>query len=416
MAEQSFSSRLKHAWNVFRTKESEPFDTPRSLSNHFSYGVGSTSRLDRQRLRLSNERTVVASIFNKIAADVAAVPIKHIKNNKNGRYESTVDSGLNNCLSLEANIDQTGREFVMDLVLSMFDEGVVAAVPVESSVDIERDNAFDILQIRTGRITQWYPRHVKVEVYDDRDGNRKEVVLPKEKVAIVENPFFTIMNESNSTVKRLTEKLNLLDNVDNKAYSSKLDMIIQLPYSVKSEARQKDAEKRISNIEEQLNNSAHGIAYTDVNEHITQLNRPIDNKLVEQIQNLKKDLLNELGIPMEVFDGTADEKTQLNYQNGTIEPILSAITDEFNRKFLTKTARTRGQSIKAIQDPFRLVPIDNIAEIADKFTRNEILSANDIRAIIGIAPVDDPRADELRNKNLNVSDEQLANPLIANNE
>lgn len=419
MPNMSFRDSLKHSWNVFNAQSTNPLDfgknTSRSFNNYFGLGVGSTYRPDRVRLSPNKERNLIASIYNKIATDVAAVKIQHIKINKDGRYESTVDSGLNQCLNIEANLDQTGREFIFDAVMSMFDEGVVALVPVETSVS-RSSNAFDILQLRTGKILQWYPKYVKVQVYDERDGQRKELILPKREICIIENPFFAVMNENNSCAKRLIDKLNLLDNLDNMSYRSKLDLIFQLPYAVRSEKQKEMANERLKTLEDQLENSAHGIAYIGATEHVVQLNRTIENKLIEQIEDLKKDLYSQLGITERVFDGTADEKTMLNYQNSTIEPILSALTNEMIRKFLTKTARTQGQTIQFIVDPFRLVPVDNIAEIADKFTRNEIMSANEIRSIIGISPVADERANELRNKNLNVSDAQLSNPLLVNTE
>lgn len=416
MNEESFGSRLKHAWNVFRAKDRANLDFQPTSTNLVSYGMGSTWRPDRTRLRASNERTIVASLYNKIAVDVAAVPIKHVKLGLNGRYESEIKSGLDYCLNTEANIDQTGREFIFDAVLSMFDEGVVALVPTETNISITDNNTFDIMSMRTGRITQWFPSQVRVEVYDERDGQRKEVLLPKKSIAIVQNPFYAIMNEPNSTLKRLISKLNLLDTLDNQAYSSKLDLILQLPYTIKSPARQEQANNRISELERQLEGSKYGVAYVDGTEKITQLNRSIDNKLIEQIQDLKKDLFSQLGITEAVFDGTADEKTMLNYRNTTIEPILAAFANEMIRKFLTKTARTQGQTIQFIQDPFRLVPVDNIAEIADKFTRNEIMSANELRAIIGMTPVSDERANELRNKNINASEDQINNPVIVDTE
>lgn len=415
MPENSYRDQLKHSWNLLDS-HSGPFDftqPSRSFREIYNLGVGSTSRPDRTKLSPNKERNFIAAIYNKIATDVAAINIQHIKINQDGRYEKTINSGLNECLNVEANIDQTGRELIFDTVMSMFDEGVVALVPVETSVSIKDTSSFDILELRVGRILQWYPDHVRVEVYDERDGRKKEVYIKKRKVCIIQNPFFAVMNEHNSCVKRLMDKINLLDNLDNRAYKSRLDLLIQLPYSVKSPARREVAKQRVADLEKQLESSTYGVGYIDSTEHVTQLNRTIENKLVEQIDGLKDELYSQLGITKEVFNGTADEKTMLNYQNSTVEPILSAITNEMNRKFLTKTARTQGQKIQFNADPFRLVPIDNIAEIADKFTRNEILSANEMRSIIGIKPVADERADELRNRNLNVSDEQLNNPVLA---
>ena len=415
MEKPRFTDRLKHAWNVFRLRDEQPqYPTPTSYfqNNYLSYGVGTTFRPDRYRLRPCTERSIVASLDNKIAIDVAAVPIRHVKVNADGQYQKTLDTGLNRCLNTEANIDQTGRELILDAVLSMFDEGHVAIVPVETSVNIKMSNSFDILQLRTGRVVQWYPQDVRVEVYNERNGQKQEVTLPKAKVALIENPFYSIMNENNSTLKRLMDKLRLIDDLDRNVYSNKLDLILQLPYTIKTDARREIANKRINELENQLEGSKYGVAYVDGTERITQLNRSVENKLLEQVSDLKTQLYSELGITEAVFNGTADEKTMLNYQNGTVEPILAAITHEMRRKFLTKTAQTQGQDILYITDPFRLVPVDNIAEIADKFTRNEILSTNEIRSIIGINPVNDPRANELRNKNLNVSDQQLQAPIL----
>lgn len=411
----SFSDRLKHAWNVFKLKDNPVSNSIASSADqgYFSYGLGSTTRPDRPRIRRSSERTIVTSIFTQMAIDVASVPIHHVKVDQNGSYESIVTSGLNRCLTIEANVDQTGREFIMDAVYSMFDEGVVALVPIDTNVSLKDNNTFDILSLRTGKITNWYPQFVRVEVYNELIGKKEEIVLPKNKVAIVQNPFYSVMNEPNSTVKRLVDKLNLLDQTDRETYSSKLDLIVQLPYSVRSEAQKKRANDRLDNVEQQLEGSKHGIAYVDGTEKIIQLNRAIDNQLPEQIEKLETKMYSELGIPREVFEGTANEQTMLNYRNNAIEPILSAFTDEMTRKFLTKTAQTQGQTLKFIQDPFKLVPINSIAEIADKFTRNEILSPNEIRPIVGYKPIADDRANELRNRNLNVSEEQLANPVIA---
>lgn len=416
--ELKFSDRLKHAWNVFKLKDNPVSNSiaPSAGQGYFSYGPSSMTRPDRPRIRRSSERTIVTSIFTQMAIDVASVPIHHVKIDQNGSYESIVTSGLNRCLSIEANIDQTGREFVMDAVYSMFDEGVVALVPIDTNVSLKDSNTFDILSLRTGKITNWYPQYVQVEVYNELLGKKEEIVLPKSKVAIIQNPFYSVMNEPNSTVKRLVDKLNLLDQMDRETYSSKLDLIVQLPYSVRSEAQKKRADDRLENVEQQLSGSKHGIAYVDGTEKIIQLNRAIDNQLPEQIEKLETKMYSELGIPRTVFEGTADEQTMLNYRNNAIEPILSAFTDEMTRKFLTKTAQTQGQTLKFIQDPFKLVPINSIAEIADKFTRNEILSPNEIRPIVGYKPTTDERANELRNRNLNVSEEQLANPVMAETE
>lgn len=404
----SFTDRLKHAWNIFKIKEET--SPAQSTSYGTSYMYGSSVRPDRARLHISNERSIIASLYNRIATDVAAIPIKHVRLNDNDRFVEVIESGLNNCLSVEANIDQTGREFIFDAVISMFDEGKVALVPVETSIDLRRTDAYDILSMRTAKIIEWFPQEVKVEVYDERTMQKKELVLPKSKVAIVENPFYTVMNEPNSTLKRLIRKLNLLDYIDEQSGSSKLDMIIKLPYAIRTDARREQADNRKKQIESQLKDSKYGIAYIDPSEEIIQLNRSVENNLMSQIEYLTKMLYSQLGVTESVFDGTADEKTMLNYYNCTIEPILSALTNEMLRKFLTKTARTQNQSITFIRDPFRLVPVNEMAEIADKFTRNEILSSNEIRSVVGYRPSDDARADELRNKNLNSSEDQMLDP------
>lgn len=413
-----FTTRLKHAWNVFSSKETDPrFQSEASSYNNITvYNGGSYDRPDRHKLTYTTEKSIVASIYNRIAVDVAAIPIVHAKVDKNGRYVETIKSGLENCLSIEANIDQTGRSFIFDATLSMFDEGVVALVPVVTSTNINRSDSFDILELRTGKITQWYPNKVEVEVYNEQIGKKQNVVLLKKSIAIIENPFYSVMNEPNSTLKRLVRKLALLDQLDDRNSSSKLDLIFKLPYTVKSEASKKRASERKEAIREQLINDPYGIAYIDATENVTQLNRPIENKLLNQITDLTQTLYSELGLTKDVFDGTADEQTMLNYHNSTIEPILSAYTDEMKRKFLTKTARTQGQDIMFIRDPFKLVPVNQMAEIADKFTRNEILAPNDIRATIGYKPVDDPRANELRNRNLNQSKQQIANPVTTKEE
>lgn len=397
----TFGSRLKHAWNAF-------FDSDNYSNRRFvDYGISSSIRPDRPRFSGGNERTIVTSIYNRIALDVAAVDIKHVKLDKNDRFIETIDSGLNECLSLSANLDQTGRAFIQDVVMSMFDEGVVAIVPVHTSADPKKSSSYEIGSLRTAKIVDWYPEHVKVLMYDERDGNKKEVVLPKKQVAIVENPLYAVVNEKNSTMQRLVRKLNLLDIVDEQSSSGKLDLIIQLPYVIKSEARRKQAEDRRKDIENQLAGSKYGIAYTDGTEHITQLNRSVENNLLKQVEFLTTMLYSQLGITQAVLEGTADEQTMLNYYNRTIEPILAAISDEMKRKFLTKTARTQKQSIKFFRDPFKLVPVDQVAEIADKMTRNEIMSSNEVRQVIGMKPSDDPKADELRNKNLSQSNAEL---------
>ena len=394
-----FSDRLQHAWNAFRYGET---DRVRDYGPGFYY---SPQRVVR---RLGTERSIVMALYNRISMDVAAIGIKHVRLDENDRFAEEIPSGLDNCLTLEANIDQTSRAFLQDVVISMLEEGVVAVVPVETTINPTTSGAYDILSMRTGKITQWYPNHVEVELYNERDGKRQQVKLPKSMVAIIENPFYSVMNEPNSTLQRLIRKLNLLDAVDEQSGSGKLDLIIQLPYVIKSEARRIQAEQRRKDIEMQLAGSKYGIAYTDGAEHITQLNRAVDNNLMKQVEYLTSMLYSQLGMTEEILKGTADETVSLNYISNTIEPIISAICNEYRRKFLTKTARTQHQSILFFRDPFKLVPVNNIAEIADKFTRNEILTSNEIRQIIGMKPSDDPKADELRNKNLNQSDAEIA--------
>jgi hypothetical protein len=367
-------------------------------------GMSYSYRPDRVVFSGGNERSIVTSVYNKISVDVAAIDIKHCRLDSNGRYVKDIDSGLNSCLTLEANIDQTGRAFVQDAVMSMFDEGVVALVPVDTTVDPTNTSSFDILSMRTGKIVEWFPRSVKVEVYNDRTGRKEKIILPKKSVAIVENPFFAVMNEPNSTLKRLVRKLNLLDAIDEQASSGKLDLIIQLPYTVKGELKQKQADQRRDSIIDQLK-GPYGIAYIDGTEKITQLNRPVENNLLKQVEYLTNMLYGQLGMTPAVLDGTADEKTMLNYTNRTIEPIVAAITGAMKRSFLSKTARTQGQTIMSFRDPFKLVPINNIAEIADKFTRNEILTSNEVRQIIGFKPSEDPKADKLVNSNISQPNE-----------
>jgi hypothetical protein len=387
--------RIQHAWNAFRS--------PRDPT-YRDYGRSYATRPDRFHFTRGNERSIVTTVFNRIAVDTAAVTIEHVELDKNGRYKNTLSTGLNTCLTLSANEDQTGRSFIQDVVHSMFDEGCVAIVPVVTSSDPRR-SSYDILNMRTGKITQWYPHHVKVRIYNEDTGLQQDVLLPKSVVGIVENPFYSIMNEPNSTAQRLIRKLALLDNIDEEIGSGKLNMIIQLPYVVKTEARRQQAENRRADIEKQLTDSKFGIAYTDGTEKIIQIGRPLENNILEQVKYLQEQLYNQLGLAPSIFNGTADEATMLNYYNNTLEPILAAIIGEFKRKFLTKTARTQGQSIIYIREPFRLVPVSQLAEIADKFTRNEILSTNEIRPIVGYKPVDDPSADELRNKNINQNSE-----------
>ena len=391
--ELNLGSRIKHAWNAFMNKD----PTYRRYGN---IGTAYSTRPDRVRLSRGNERSTVNSIYNRIALDAASINIVHSRLDENDRYISDIDSGLHNCLTLSANIDQTGRSFIQDVVISMLDEGCVAIVPVDTTDDPEITDSYDIRTMRTGQILDWYPAHVRVRVYNERTGQREDLTLPKRDVAIIENPFYSVMNEHNSTMQRLIRKLNLLDAIDDQSGSGKLDLIIQLPYVIKSEARRKQAEERRKDIEMQLSGSKYGIAYTDGTEHITQLNRPAENNLLKQIEYLTSMLFSQLGITQSILDGTADEKTMTNYYSRTIEPIVSAIVDEMKRKFLTKTARSQKQSISFFRDPFKLVPVTEIASIADTFTRNEILSSNDIRQVIGRKPSKDPKADELRNKNL----------------
>ena len=390
--ENTISSRLKHAWNAFLNRD--PTDIYRDRGSGYSY------RPDRLRLARGNERSIATSIYNRIAMDAAAISIRHIRLDDSDRYISTIASGLNDCLSLEANIDQTGRGLIQDVVMSMLDEGAVAIVPVDTTFNPGVTNSYDILSMRTGKILEWYPAHIKVQVYNERTGRKEDIVVPKSTAAIIENPLHAIMNEPNSTMQRLIYKLSLLDAVDEQSSSGKLDLIIQLPYVIKTEARRTQADNRRKDIEAQLAGSKYGIAYTDGTERITQLNRPIENNLMKQVEYLTNMAYGQLGITQSILDGTADDKTMLNYYNRTIEPIMSTIVDEMKRKFLTKTARTQLQSIAFFRDPFKLVPVAAISEIADKFTRNEIMSSNEIRQVIGMKPSDDPKADELRNKNL----------------
>jgi hypothetical protein len=394
-------TRFQNAWNAFLGRD----PTNRFLNENW-YG-GYSYRPDRTRMTYGNERSIVSSIYNRISIDCAAITIQHIRTDENDRYLEVIDSKLNNCLTLDANMDQTGRALVQDIVLSMFDEGCVAVVPTDITKDPNKTDAYDILTMRTGRIVEWFPYYVKVEVYNENMGQKQQIMCNKKDVAIIENPLYAVMNEPNSTLRRLIRKLNLLDAIDEQSSSGKLDLIIQLPYTIRTESRKNQAEERRRMIEQQLTGSKYGIAYVDATEHITQLNRPVENNLMTQITYLTSMLYSQLGLTEAIFNGTADEQTLLNYYNSTVEPILSAITDEFKRKFLTKTARSQHQSIYYFRDPFKLVPINNIAEIADKFTRNEILSSNEIRGIIGFKPSKDPKADQLINSNLNQSDEEM---------
>lgn len=399
----SFGDRLRHAWNAFNGR----------LPSNVSIGASSENRGLRSRYTRGNERSIVASIYTRIAMDVAALTINHVRLDKNGRYNETITSSLNECLTLTANKDQTGRAFIQDVVMSMLDEGVIAIVPVDTTFNPTVTGSYDIESMRVARITDWYPDHVRVELYNDRTGKKQEVTLPKSMVAIVENPLYSVMNEPNSTLMRLKRKLNLLDIIDDRNGSDKLDMIIQLPFAVKGEMQKKRADDRLNSIKDQLSKSDLGIAYIDATERITQLNRPIESNLLKTVEYLTNMLYGQLGLSQAIMDGTADEKQMLNYNNRTVEPIVSAIVDAMKWKFLTKTARSQGQSIMFFRDPFKLVPVENVAEIADKFTRNEIMTSNEFRQVIGMKPSDDPKADELRNANISAPNEE---PIPINDE
>lgn len=399
-----FTTRLQHAWNAFFGR-----DAPR----YEDYGPMFSYRPDKRLLRRSSDRSIATAIYNRIAMDVAAVMIKHVRVDVNDRYVEEIRSGLNTCLTLDANLDQTGRALIQDAVFSMFDEGVVALVPVDTTLDPTATGSYDIQSMRVAKIVAWYPENIRVELYNQKTGRREEIVLPKKICAIIENPLYSVMNEPNSTMQRLIRKLNLMDAIDEQASAGKLDLIIQLPYVVKTEQRRAQAEKRRKDIEQQLAGSKYGIAYTDGTEKITQLNRSLENNLLSQIEFLTNQLYNQLGLTEDVFKGIANEQAMLNYNNRTIEPILAALCDEMTRKFLTKTARTQGQVIKYFNEPFKLVPVDKIADIADKFTRNEILSPNEIRGIVGFKPVEDEQADELRNRNINKNSDGMGDPLAA---
>lgn len=395
--EMSFGSRLQHAWNAFMNKDPTKYD----------YGASSSIRMDRPRFSRGAEKSIVTSVLNRMAVDVAQTKIVHARIDLNDKYLETIFSDLNNCLQYDANIDQTGRAFMQDVAMSIFDEGVVAIVPIDTTLDPYKTMSFDIQSMRTAKIVEWFPRHVRVRVYNDRTGKYEDKVVEKETTAIIENPFYAVMNEPNSTLRRLIRKLALLDIVDEQSSAGKLDLIIQLPFSIRSEARKQQAEARRKDIESQLANTKYGIAYTDATEKVTQINRPIENQLLKQVEFLTETLYSQLGITTEIMNGTADEKVMLNYYSRTIEPIVAAITDEMRRKFLSKTARTQGQSIVSFRDPFKLVPIDSIANVADTFTRNEIMTSNELRQIVGMKPADDPKADELKNSNLSESNAEI---------
>lgn len=391
--EVNLISRLKHSWNAFMNRD--------PTYDYINTGPGYSSRPDRPRFTRGNERTIVTAIYNRIALDVASISISHCKVDNNGRFIETINSSLNKCLNLEANLDQTGRAFVQDIVMSMLDEGSVAIVPVETDISPSKTESYKILSIRTGKIIEWYPNHVKIRLYDERDGEKKDIKLEKKSVAIIENPLYAVINEHNSTMQRLMRKLALLDSMDERMSTGKLDMIIQLPYVIKSETRRKEAERRRKELEEQMSGSTYGIGYIDGTERIVQLNRSLDNNLVKQVEQLTSQLYSQLGITQAILDSSASEEEMLNYYSRTIEPIISAIVDEMKRKFLTKTARTQNQTIKFFRDPFRLVPLSKLAEIAGTFTQNEIITANEVRQIIGMKPSDDPKADQLVNSNIN---------------
>lgn len=402
----SFVSRLKHGWDAFRNKD------PTSLYSFRDLGAASSIRPDRTRFRVCSERSIVNSIYTRIAIDCSQIDIRHVRVDKNGRFLEEINSDLNYCLTKSANIDQTGRAFIQDVVMSLCDEGAIAIVPVDTTLNPLKTGAYDIQSLRVGKILEWFPRHVRVKVYNDKTGRHEELVLPKSVVAIVENPFYEVMNEPNSLLQRLIRKLGLMDSVDEQTSSGKLDLIIQLPYVIKSDTMRENADRRRKDIEMQLAGSKYGIAYTDGTERVTQLNRPAENNLLSQIEMLTTQVYGQLGMTKEIFEGTANEEQQLNYYNRTIEPFLAAICTSMDRTFLTKTAQTQGQEIAYFRDPFKLVPAKEISEIADKFTRNEILSSNEVRAIIGYRPDKDPRADELRNKNLSASNDQLMNTKV----
>lgn len=393
---------LQHGWNAFFNRD--------PTAEYKQQGTSYYRRPDRVRFSGGNERSIVTSIYNRIAMDAAAIDIRHVDLDKDGRYKSDRKSGLNECLSVEANLDQSGRAFKQDIYMSMFDEGCVAIVPVEADDNIEKTGSYDVTSMRTGKVIEWYPRKVKVRLYNEWTGERQDVILPKNRVALVENPLYAVVNERNSTMQRLVRKLNILDAIDEQSGSGKLDLIIQLPYAVRGDLKKQQAEDRRKTIEDQLTNSKYGIAYADSTERITQLNRPIENNLMKQIEYLTSMLFSQLGITQSIMDGTADEKTMLNYYSRTIEPVVAAVVDEMKRKFLTKTARSQNQSIMYFRDPFKLVPVKEMAEIVDKFTRNEVATSNEMRQAIGWKPSNDPKADQLINSNLNHPEEVINKP------
>lgn len=409
-----FLDKLKHAWNAFTAYGNDPpSDGYIYPSQYQDLGLVSTFRPDRVYFTRGQEKSLVSTVYNRIAMDVAGVDIKHVKIDNDGRYLSDVDSGLNDCLNYQTNKDQTARAFIQDIVMSMFDEGCVAVVPIDTSINPAKTTSYDILTMRVGKIIQWYPDYVMVEVYNDKTGRKEQITVPKKTTAIIENPLYAIMNEPNSVLQRLITKFNLLDAIDAQSGSGRLDLIVQLPYVIKTETRREQAEKRRADIETQLATSKYGIAYTDGTEKITQLNRPVENNLMTQIQYLTSMLFSQLGITQSILDGTADEKTMLNYMSRTIKPILRAITEEMGRKFITKTGRSQGQRIMYFNNPFELIPVSNLAELADKFTRNEIMSPNEVRQIVGLRPVQNQKSDELRNRNLNEPSDGNGSPAVS---
>lgn len=399
MEEESFVTRFKNAWNAFKGRDP-------TVDFKMDYGLSSSYRPDVPRFTRGNDRSIVTSVYNRIAMDCAAIDVEHVYLDEEGNYKETINSTLNNCLTLDANVDQTGPALIQDIVMSMFDEGQVAVVPVDTDLDPDLSDGYNILTLRTGRIVEWRPAHVKVNLYNERNGRHQELILPKKTIAIIENPLYSIMNERNSTLQRLIRTLNTIDKLNRDTANNKLDLIIQLPYVVRNDQKKKQAESRRRDLEAQLSNGAkYGIAYTDGTERITQLNRPVENNLWAQATELQTQLYNQLGLTQAIFDGTADEKVMINYYNRTINPILTAVTLEMTRKFLTKNGRSRGQAIRFFRDPFKLMPVEQLAEIADKFTRNEIMTSNEIRSKVGLKPSSDPRANELRNKNLNPTED-----------
>lgn len=398
----ALTDRLKHAWDAFRNRDPTKINT-------YNLGEANYYNPGKVRLRINNERSIIASIYNRIAIDAASIEIRHVRLDQNGRYLEDVNDSLNKCLTISPNLDQTPRAFFQDIYLSLFDEGYIAIFPAESDTEINEETmSFDIYALRRAKILEWYPEHVRVEAYNQKTGRLEELILPKKSTCIIENPMYAVMNGPNSTLQRLISKLNMLDAIDQQTSSGKMDLIIQLPYAIKTEARKAQAEERRKDIEVQLTGSKYGIAYVDGTERVTQLNRPIENNMLAQVDYLTKELYAQLGTTPGVMDGTASEQESLNYNSRIIEPTVAAVADEMRRKFLTKTARTQGQSIMYFRDPFKLVPVSQIAEIADKFTRNEILSSNEVRAIMGFRPSSDPRADELRNANIAQSKQEVA--------